>query len=258
MRSLLAALALSLPLLAGAQGPSYLDFPAAINKAGRQRMLAEFVAKEYLQVTERIAGEGARGHVAETVWVFDDQLADLKAFASTPELKQAVAEVEKAWIALREIAAAPPSRDRAQDLLESVRATVQAAERNSAALEAASGLAQGRLVNLAGHQRMLSQRIAKDFLLIAGRIDEAPAREELKRSREEFAAGLKELAAVPENTPEIAAELAAVLEQWNALEKTLAAQRYDRERALQVIAAADAILVRMERATTFYQRLGQR
>lgn len=256
MRRAFLALLLALPFAVAAQSLSYLDYPAAINKAGRQRMLAEGMVKEYLQIIERISPDGARGHLAETIWVFDDQLADLKAFASTPQLKLAVADVAQEWATMRQILTAPASRAQALALRDAGRKLLHAAERNTAALESAGGTAVGRAVNLAGRQRMLSQQIAKNVLLIAGRLDDAAAREELAAARAEFAAALQALRAAPETTPEIGAELGAAQERWDALDKVLARGRYDRAASLQVIEASDAILSRMERATFLYERLG--
>lgn len=193
LRAALAVLHLAVPLLAGAQQASYLDFPAAINKAARQRMFAESIVKEYLQIAERISPDGAHGHLAETVWIFDDQLADLKSFASTPQLQQTVADVTQAWVELRQPATSPPGR---------------------------------------------AQALA------------------LRDPRAAFDAALKQLRAAPETSAEIGAELAAVQEMWDALEKILARGRYDRAASLQVIQATDAILVRMERITSLYERLG--
>ena len=102
---------------------------------------------------------------------------------------------------------------------------------------------------------MLSQRIAKGYLYLAWRGDSAAARGELKSASDEFARALAELRAAPENSAAIGEELAAVASLWQELEPLLRVERpraADRAKAVQL---ADAILVRMERATSLYEKL---
>ncbi len=263
VRSLFAVLALAgfagVPLDSTATHASYLDEAAALNKAGRQRMLSQRIVKSYLQVAEGVAAPAARGQLAEAIWVFDDQLADLKAFATDPETRKTVDAVAERWATVRELATGPVSRREAAAMVAAAERLLEAAERNTAALERHNGRPAAKLVNLAGRQRMLSQRIAKNYLLLNWRgFDSAAIRAELGAARDEFERALGELRAAPESGAEIRAELDAAEAQWQKLKPMLAREHDTAAGRTAVVELADAILVRMERVTGLYERLAKR
>lgn len=252
MRALLALLLLVLAP-AWADHTTYIDAASATTKAGRQRMLSQLMVKEYLQVASGIDAGAARGHLFEAIAVFDDQLADLKDFASTPELREAFAGVDAQWKEFKQIVAGPASRSQAAALHAAGERLLAAAERNTAAIERHTGRPAGRLVNLAGRQRMLSQRIAKDYLMVVSRVNIADAQAELKLARGEFAAGMEELRSNPAGT-EAEKLVTEVQSLWGELEPLLGRERAIEKERERVIRLTDAILVRMERVTSLVEQ----
>jgi nitrate/nitrite-specific signal transduction histidine kinase len=252
MRFLLGLLLLVL-VPAWADHTPYLDAAAAVNKAGRQRMLSQFLVKEYLQVATGVDAGMARGHLFEAIAVFDDQLVDLKDFASTPDLREAFAAVDAQWKEFKQIVAGPASRSQAVVLHAAGERLLAAAERNTAAIERHTGRPAGRLVNVAGRQRMLSQRVAKDYLMVVSRVSPDAAQAEMKIAREEFVAGMQELRGNPAGA-EAEKLLTEVETSWRELEPLLGRSRAIETERERVIRLTDAILVRMERVTSLVEK----
>ena len=247
---------LAAPLVAFAQA-SYLDAREALAKTVRQRLLSEFIVKEYLETA--VGVQRAPGELATAILVFDDQIADLKAFAGPkPELKELVAAVEKEWQTVRQLVSTPPDRTRASSLRLAGQRLYKAAEANTAAFQRVAGTAPPPLAALSDRQRLLSQRVAKNLLLISLRIDVDEARAELGEARAEFSSGLKQLRAAPDSSIDISADLDAVDSAWEAIEAAAALERRDREVTMRAMDAADVILSRMERTGNLFRRLGTR
>jgi hypothetical protein len=103
---------------------------------------------------------------------------------------------------------------------------------------------------------MLSQRLAKLYMLRAWQLDTAGQRERMETAEREFGEALERLRAAPENTPAIAAELEAVARQWEWFSAAIAlqgAQSY----TLVVAEASEAILNSMEIVTGLYAALAR-
>jgi hypothetical protein len=225
-----------------------------INKAGRQRMLTERMVKSYVQIVTQVAPKLAVGALADAIGEFDRQLGELKASADAGDTRTAVAETERTWGRFRTIVALPCSRERVHEVRTVGERLVQSAERATAAFVRHATSAAARLVNLAGRQRMLSQRIAKDHLLIAERFGNGGVRQELTFACVDFGRALADLRASPANTVELHAQLTAVASAWRALLELVRADSTARD---EVLAAAEDILQRMERVTALYQSLGK-
>ncbi len=236
-----------------------LDLNDAINKAGRQRMLSQRVAKAWLALGMEVDPALARQVLDASMALFDRQLVELKAFASTAALRATYQELETVWSEYKAaLVGSKPSHDRAPQLLALDARVLALAHQGTTQYESVAGKAVGRLVNLCGRQRMLSQRCAKFYLVRAWDAAVPGAKEELDKARNEFAAAHAVLSAAPEATPAIRDELQLARQQWvfyeNALQHGNQAGLGAR-RAAEVFHASENILAAMDRVTGMYARL---
>ena len=236
------------PVLAGD-----VDSAAAINVAGRQRMLTQRITKSYLQIELGTNAELSREQLQASVALFERQLLKLQRFTSTEDVSVALGRVETLWKPFKEKALATPTLVDAAELNQAGEVLLQACEEVVQLLEDASGSEFGRLVNISGRQRMLSQRLAKYYMLYAANVETRAAREQMLRAANEFKGGLDTLNAAVENTPAISAKLEAVARQWMWLDSALGMQD-GTVYPLIVADASEKILLLMESLTDLYAR----
>ena len=191
------------------------DLNDAINKAGRQRMLSQRASKAYLALLQKVEMRNAQQVLDKSIALFEKQLGELKAFAPSPTIRGTYDALDGAWGDFkRELTGVVPSKEEAAKVVKLDATVLALANQGTTQYEAASGKPVGRLVNIAGRQRMLSQRMAKFYLAGAMQIDAAGSATEIAKSRGEFLAALEILRSAPEATQQIRQELVLADAQW--------------------------------------------
>ena len=162
------------------------DLADAINMAGRQRMLSQRMVKAWLALAAQAPTPTAQQVLSQSMALFERQHEQLKAYAPSTPIRNTYAALDPAWQALREGLSAAPSQARAAALLQADAQVLSLAQQGTTQLEATSTRPAGPLVNLAGRQRMLSQRLAKLYLAGVLQIDPATVATEMARARSGF------------------------------------------------------------------------
>jgi hypothetical protein len=251
-----AGLALSIVPTARAQ---VIDVNDAINKAGRQRMLSQRLGKAWLALGQEIEPYFARQVLDTSLALFDRQLVELKAFAPSPQIKATYADLEAVWSDYKAaLVGALPAKDNAVRIIELDSRVLALAHQGTLQYETASAKPVGKLVNIAGRQRMLSQRAAKFFLAQVWDSGVTIARAELDKARAEFVGAHEVLVKAPEATPQIRAELELARNQWVFFDNALQQGKQSglgAQRAADVFRASENILQVMDRVTGMYARL---
>ncbi len=236
-----------------------LDLNDAINKAGRQRMLSQRMAKAWLAIGQDVEAVKAGRILAESMATFDRQLVELKAYATQPAIRSTYQQLEAVWGEYKlALVGATPRREQAASLLSLDARVLQLAHQGTTQLEKLSGKPAGRLVNIAGRQRMLSQRSAKCYLSITWADADLVQQRELDTAKREFVEAMAVLEAAPEVTPTIREELSLARQQWvffdNALSRIDRQARTPRHSA-EVLRSSENILQIMDRVTGLCARL---
>ena len=260
-RSLLCAGALA-PLLTPmvpAHG-QVLDLNDAINKAGRQRMLSQRLAKSWCAIGLNVLPELARETLQQSMAVFDRQLVELKAFAPTADIRARYQALEPLWSDYKAVLVGTlPARERANSLFSLAGQVLQAAHQGTVQLEQASGRPLGRLVNIAGRQRMLSQRMAAFYFAACWDVQTRGALAELNTAHDEFAAAHELLKKAPEATRAIRAELAQAEAQFVFFASALRALKpgqADARGMANVFTTSERILQTMDGVTGMFSKQG--
>ncbi|MCX7217881.1 MAG: type IV pili methyl-accepting chemotaxis transducer N-terminal domain-containing protein [Burkholderiales bacterium] len=238
------------------------DINDAINKSGRQRMLSQRMAKAYLQLGQGIDTYHSRKILASSITTFEAQLAELSAYAPTAENRQVFAQMEKNWMDYKNLlSGATPNPTAAKNLMLMSDEMLVLAQSATVQLEKFSGSPSAKLVNLAGRQRMLSQRMAKYYQALQWGVAPPDAIAKLEAARKDFIAAMEVLQSAPANTPQIKDGLALAQQQWLFFDNALhqfgekSANPQDKLLLLNTVASSsERILEVMDSVTTLYQK----
>jgi PilJ/NarX-like methyl-accepting chemotaxis transducer len=251
--------ATGLMLVQAAPQAQVIDLNDAINKAGRQRMLSQRMAKSYLAAGQDVEPKLADRALASSMALFDRQLVELKVFSPLPEIKATYQLLDAAWADYKAaLVGTKPDKAQADAVLALAGKVLRLAHEGTGQLEKVSGKPVGKLVNVAGRQRMLSQRMAAFYLSACWGVQAKESAAELNKARDEFVAAHQVLKAAPEGTPTIRAELELAEMQWGFFDAALRGLRpgtSDRTAMSNVFTTSERILQVMDGVTGMYSKL---
>jgi nitrate/nitrite-specific signal transduction histidine kinase len=255
-------LAVPSPAFAGSGGEE-MSMGEAINVAGRQRMLTQRIVKTYCLIGMKVDVKNSKKQLHDAVILFSKQLTMLERFTKLrmpahTDVIEGLKYVRRLWTPLQLFFLKTPSKDMAGEVRDRAEILLAQSHLVVLMLEAASGSESGHLTNIAGRQRMLSQRIANLFLLRAWGIDNPRYDKEDEQARTDFIAALKEMQASKINTPVINDRLDMVSTQWRVfmLVSLFTQARGVHPVALELVAtSSDEILKLMNEVTAIYASL---
>ena len=174
-----------------------------INIAGRQRMLTQKMAKDMLQIASKIDTKNSEKDLIQTKELFDKSLKGLRSRSKLSNVSKQLSKVQTLWNKtkkyvnvkyskdLRKIKIISSALDRIKgEMNKAVVMYQNSAKRQILKKSLANIVSQlmmqknlkGIVLNLSGRQRMLTQRIAKNSLLVAANIDAKFAKADLIKS----------------------------------------------------------------------------
>lgn len=228
------------------------SYAEAINQAGRQRMLSQRITRLYCQIGLEVDSKKAGVLLDEAVTLFARQLNNLRDFSSASDYQHAIESIDSVWQAYSSLALSAPDKANIEQLVELDEKLLSDSDRVVQLLEKQSGTPVARLVNISGRQRMLSQRLARLYLLKLWGIDDYYVKSETEYVIYEFSSALELLTFNPQNTALINQELGKAKIQWTWFVSTLDLVENE-SFPLIVIDSSERLLAIMEKITGMYQ-----
>jgi AmiR/NasT family two-component response regulator len=236
-------------------------FAEAVNRAGQLRMLSQRLVKLHLLRLADVQSRQQQALLDDSVQRVDANLAWLGKGLSQPSFGDLLGLLGATWQALKASFKGKPVAGQVQQVDDLADRLLQDAERLTASLQHAGAVASLQVLNVAGRQRMLSQRFAKMALMdLLGIEDGATGRSAAMTAVQgDFERALAYLNGLPLSTPDIRTALDEAALGWQQM---LAATPQDRRPAgrdrlarLETVAhASEGLLDRFEQLSTHYER----
>lgn len=225
----------------------------AINLAGQQRMLSQRIVKSWCQIGLNVQPGLSKRQLDASVRRFDDNLKALDVAVVSSEARGALAGLRAAWAPLRTTALGVIRQADAALLDARAEDVLMAAERLTRTLQDQSAAPVSRWVNLAGRQRMLSQRLVKVYMLRQWGVDNARLRDELESVQNEFSGALASMQQRTGNSAALREEVDKLALQWEWLRTALATEGAESFRLI-LAEGGDAVLELADQVTLLYQQ----
>ncbi len=273
--NLISTLLISFCLILAACGVTKQEMGMNINLAGKQRMLTQKMSKEILLIAKGINVTENQNHLHQTAILFNQTIIGLFNGDSdlglvkieNPHIVQQLNRVAELWKGFREnvdtvltgntsTAVLNKTAQQNMPLLREMNKVVKMYERRSRSnLEPSMGVT----INLAGKQRMLTQKMTKELLLVAIGIEPAANQARLKKTMFQFErtlAGLldgdAELGLPGTFEPAIHAQLMLVKKLWNRYKPILTKSKVSQADLVTASQLNLPLLKEMDKAVQMY------
>jgi len=222
---------LSVPALADEAGHAAVQPSAKINPlvkkdaiklidiAGKQRMLSQRIAKDYLYIGKKIATDKARKELDASLAEFRANQKKLGEMINDPEIKNLLTFVNLSLGELQDTVRKPFNLDNAQLVLDLSESMLEGSQYVVDSLKKLANIKESKVVATSGKQRMLAQRIAKYYIAYQSGIKDKNTVDQMKAAVAEFDKNLKMLMQNKDNTATINQKLAKVKNLWNIVYK---------------------------------------
>ncbi len=228
-----------------------LALSTAINRTARFRALSQRIAKAYCQIHLNVLPEQSRAVLASARKLVHSGFADLAQTQWSPELSAQLLQVQALAQGLEALLVLPPSKESVAAVALQADKMLLSADVATQSLEKLSKTNSARLVNMAGRQRMLSQRMAKNYSLVAAGLTNQAITNQMISDATQFKQALVILSAAPVSSSGIRNELALGESQWVFFDAAL--QRQPDARGLQAVATtSERLLEVMDKVTGMY------
>ena len=253
-------LAMGLVLVSGSaiaakDGSTENKLAELIDIAGKQRMLSQKIAKAYFFYGKGIRAEKTKKQLQDSIKEFNSNFDTIRnATTGNEGIQDMLVYIEMAKDELAQLAKQPYSKENASLVLDYSETMLEGSQDIVNRLESQSKLKKEAIVNLAGRQRMLTQRIAKYYIAYQAGFRDHNTVQQLQSAVKEFEQAQATLSKAKRNTPQITAELNKVARLWHVVSKFYK----DVERGglpVIVLATTDNIMTSMNQITHQYVEL---
>ena len=199
------------------EAPATISEEQTINLAGRQRMLSQRMAKDYFYAGKKINKGNALKQLKKSLEDFKKSQGVLDKKISDEEIVNLLAFVNMSLEEFVTISKEEFSVDNATIILDLSESILEGSDYVVQALK--KGKPTNNIIDIAGKQRMLSQRIGKYYIAYQAGIKDDNTIAQMKETVKKFDTILTQLLANKNNTPQIQTELEKVKKMWKIVYK---------------------------------------
>lgn len=197
---------------------------AIINKAGKQRMLSQCMAKNMLYIGADINTDKAKLELEKSISEFIENQHEIIIYVKDDETKSAVNAVNDIWQKFRLKTTEKVQLENANNIIKDSYTLMNACNLVVELLEAKSGIKIAKLANSCGKQRMLSQRMAMLYVCNYWGVNYANLNKDIKETLDTFELLFSEIIIAPQNSQQIVEILNRQHTEWDFLKKSIASE----------------------------------
>lgn len=223
-----------------------------INRAARLRGLSQRIAKVYCQILLDVQPKEASATLVASRALVHTGLEELLKESWPAVVVQALTQVRAIYQGLDAQLVLPPSRESVLAVAAQSDNLLVAAEVLTTTFQKFAGRGANEVLTTAGRQRVLSQRLAKNYFLSTAGLAGKEVQEQRSTDAIEFKKAMNHLARAPLTSSGIRGEIEAGQMQWVFFEAALAREPDERGQ-LAVATTSERLLEVMEKLTVQYE-----